>query len=287
MRRILPLLLGSLALLALLACSGSPRNERETVVVSIYPYELLVRQLTGDSLNVVTLIPPNSSPHTFSPKPAGLRALNGAALAVSNGFGLETNLGQAFDALGDRHVKIEDQLRRQHVIPADETNPHIWLSPRLLTHITLILSDQLQTRFPHLKTTISENTGRLISDLAALHQRMQSERGTFTRTPVVTWHDSFHYLLKDYDIEDLGTVQSSPGKEPTPRELARIGSLVKSHRLKAVYTEVQMSDKAARALASEFDLSIVQLDPLGHSFKPKSIMDVILNNWEGLKLGWE
>ncbi|HQL13227.1 MAG TPA: metal ABC transporter substrate-binding protein, partial [Candidatus Cloacimonadota bacterium] len=75
--------------------------------------------------------------------------------------------------------------------------------------------------------------------------------------------------------------------EPTPRELARIGSLVKSHRLKAVYTEVQMSDKAARALASEFDLSIVQLDPLGHSFKPKSIMDVILNNWEGLKLGWE
>jgi len=31
----------------------------------------------------------------------------------------------------------------------------------------------------------------------------------------------------------------------------------------------------------------VQLDPLGHSFKPKSIMDVILNNWEGLKLGWE
>lgn len=285
MRKLCLPLLAALLLLALLGCSGAKKRTIGSIVVSIYPYELLVKQIVGDSLEVRTLIPPASSPHTYSPKPSAIRALAQADLVISNGYGLETNLQQAFASKGDKHIRIEDLLSSMSSVEP-ETNPHVWLSPRKLTLITVLLADQLQNRFPALKSTIAKNAAQLISELSALNLRIMQERSTFTKTPVITWHDSFHYFLQDYKIEDLGAVQSSPGKEPTARELSDIGALIKANGIKVLYTEPQMSDKAAKVLANEFDLQLVELDPMGRIFAPSTILDVILNNWEGLKLGW-
>jgi len=165
-------------------------------------------------------------------------------------------------------------------------NPHLWLSPPRLIQITLLLVDELQTRFPDLAETIGRNGAQVIRELIAQNDLILKERSTFGQPAVITYHDSFHYFLRDYDILHLGSVQSSPGREPTPKELSELGRLIRAHDLKAIYVEPQMDRRSAQVLAKEFRLKVIELDPLGYTFKPRTIMDVIQANWERMKQGW-
>ena len=297
MRKLIPVLLLTMILLCTLSCT-SKKTDQDLVVVTIYPYELLIRQLTGDSLQVVTLIPPNASPHTWSPKPSDLRALEDADLMISNGLGLETHLQQTLSQAGDKHVSIATLIGMKEPVEdhdaegtehhEHEVNPHIWLSPQYLIKATVQLNDILQTRFPHLKTIINKNSIELIQQLTAIHTQIKTERGTFGDVALISYHDSFHYFVDDYDIRNLGSVQSSPGKEPTPQELKALGKLIQENKIKAISVEPQMERRSAKVLAEEFNLKIVELDPLGNSLRPKptSLLDVINTNWQNMKQGW-
>ncbi|MBW6513290.1 MAG: metal ABC transporter substrate-binding protein [Candidatus Syntrophosphaera sp.] len=287
MHRLIIVILVLGLLLSLFACGKKAGEDKKLIVVSIHPYELLVRQIVGQDIRVQTLIPANASPHTFSPKPRELKELQSAELVLVNGYGLETNLRQALESVEDKLLRVEDMLRTPPGQADAELNPHVWLSPRRLQQLVIMLNDRLQTAFPEHKDTIANNSVDIISQLAALDARIRQERDTFAKTPMITFHDSFHHFQNDYDLEYLGSVQSSPGNEPTPRELSRIGDLIREHGLQAIFVEPQMDRKSATVLADEFGLEIIELDPLGYSFKPKTIMDVILNNWEGMKLSWQ
>ncbi len=274
-----------LAALLLAGCGTRQERDEPLILATVYPYGLLLKQLAGDSLEVRTLVPPNASPHTYSAKPSDLKALGEADLIVANGYGLETNLEDALAARQDKLLKVEDLLTPPS--GGAEANPHVWLSPRNLIAITLRLGDELQSRFPEHKAAIGQNTGALIAQLTALDARIRQERTTFAKTPIITWHDSFHWFFEDYGIASLGTVQSSPGKEPTAKELNHLADLIKANGVKAIYSEPQMNAKAAKVLAGELGLRVIGLDPLGYSYRPETILDVILNNWEGMKLGWQ
>ncbi len=281
-----PKLAALLLLLALLGCRQAEKSGQPVVVASIYPYELLARQLLGPGVKVQTLIPANSSPHTYSPKPQELKELQEADLVIANGYGLETNLEQAFAGFGNRLVRAEDLLGNLVPEAGGGVNPHVWLSPRLMQQLAKKMSGRLQTAFPALRDTIAANAAALVSQLVELDSRIQRERETFAKTPVVTYHDSFHYLMTDYKLDYLGSVQESPGREPTPRELARIAGLVGTHGLKAIYVDPQMERKSATVLAKSFALQVIELDPLGSSLPVRTLPDLILSNWEALKQGW-
>lgn len=284
MNKLIPAILIILILFSLFGCGGSPEKQGKLIVVSIYPYELLVKQMVGEDIMVQTLIPPNASPHTYSPKPREIEDLHRAELVIANGYGLENNLEQAFDAVGEKLVRVEDLL---NLPEHDGVNPHVWLSPQLMQQLVIMLNDRLQTAFPEYSEVISNNSVNLVAQMAALSSQIARERSTFARTPIITFHDSYQYFFRDYGIDYLGSVQRSAGQEPTPKDLARIGDLIRENGLRAIYVEPQMDKRSATALANEFDLEIIELDPLGHSYKPQTFMDIILNNWEGMKLGWQ
>lgn len=284
MRKFITALLAVFILLSLLGCGKSPDREGRLIVVSIYPYELLVKQMVGEDIRVQTLIPPVYSPHNYSPKPREIENLHQADLVIANGFGLENNLEQAFDAVGEKLVRVQDLL---NLPEHDGVNPHVWLSPQLMQQLVIMLNDRLQTAFPEFSEVIANNSVDLVAQIAALSSQIARERSTYARTPIITFHDSYQYFFKDYGIDYLGSVQSSAGREPTPKYLARIAGLIRENGLRAIYVEPQMDKRSATALANEFDLEIIELDPLGHSYKPQTFMDIILNNWEGMKLGWK
>lgn len=62
------------------------------IVTSIKPLGLLVRAIAPDSVNVTTLVPAGSSPHTYQMRPSQRRALEQADLVVWIGPDMETFL---------------------------------------------------------------------------------------------------------------------------------------------------------------------------------------------------
>ncbi len=285
MRKYLIFFTALVLLLSLFGCNSS-KDGQKRILVTIYPYELLVKQLVGEDILVQTLIPANISPHGFKPSAKELQMLQNADLVISNGYSLEAGFQQDLDALHEKHLQIESLLGVFTARDSLDANPHVWLSPKLLQQIVIQLSDRLQTSFPEQKTAIGKNTVGLISQLAELDMRIRQERSTFTKTPVITHHDSFQHFFRDYKIDYLASLQTVPGQEPSEAVLASIGEQITSKGIKAIYIEPQLDKTSATKLANKYKLRLIALDPIGKSYKPNTIMDVILNNWEGLKLGW-
>jgi len=81
-------------------------------------------------------------------------------------------------------------------------------------------------------------------------------------------------------------VQESPGKEPTPKELALLGNIIKEHNVQAIFLEPQMDRKAGETLSKEFNLKLLTLDPLGSDGKAQTIAELIDSNWQKMKAGF-
>jgi len=59
------------------------------VAATIFPLHDIVRQVAGSVADVVLVLPPGGSPHTFEPTPATVRALSDASLMFVVGHGLD------------------------------------------------------------------------------------------------------------------------------------------------------------------------------------------------------
>ena len=281
-----------LLLPVLFSCKAGAEREKPLIVVSIYPYELLVKELVGSAADVISIIPPAASPHDWSPNPSNLSALSKAKLIIINGLDLEQSLNQALRQHQDKLLVISELIRfKPDSLYADDPehsgapDPHIWTSVNYLQRMVDALEPELRSRFSELADSISASSLRVRSGLKEVDSQIRAEVSSFKDPAIITYHNSFGYFLKDYGILHLASVQSAPGKEPGPRELGELGRLIKARGLKAIFVEPQMSRKSAEVLAREFGLRILILDPIGNSLGAETIYDFLLSNWKIMRLG--
>ncbi len=80
---------GLLLLVSTLAWRAPSPAAPLKVAATIFPLYDLVRQVAGPAVEVVLLVPPGASPHTFTVKPGTVRALTGCAAVFAIGHGLD------------------------------------------------------------------------------------------------------------------------------------------------------------------------------------------------------
>ena len=99
----------------------------------------LVRQVGGNRVAAVAVLPPGADPHTFEPTPSVAQALSQTRLLFANGLGLEPYLPK-LQALLPKNAQVvllgegqpglicgEDHAEEDHGHgPCD---PHLWLDP--------------------------------------------------------------------------------------------------------------------------------------------------------------
>ncbi len=77
----------------------------------------------------------------------------------------------------------------------------------------------------------------------------------------MTFHSAFQYFADRYDLKVVAVIAPAPGREPTPRLLARLHETVVRHKLKVLYTEPQYRPRVAEVLARDLGLETAELDP--------------------------
>ncbi|MEN6445973.1 MAG: zinc ABC transporter substrate-binding protein [Candidatus Cloacimonas sp.] len=293
-------------LLFTFSCRNQETGEKKPLLLaSIHPYELILKQLAGDDFEVKSIIPAGASPHTWSPGPVDLNNFSSADFILGNGLGLESNLAKNFAERKDVYVEAATLLKDVIPLPvkameAEENHPeedvehhhhsaqdpHLWTSPSLMIRLVGYLEKELSQRFPNSSFVFKRNAQQMQKELESLQEKIAQERKQYPNPAIITYHNAFHYFLQEFGIEELGFVQESPGKEPTPKELALLGNIIKEHQVKAIFLEPQMDKKAGETLAREFNLQLLTLDPLGSDGKAQTIAELIEGNWQKMKMGF-
>ncbi len=265
-------------------------GERIRVVATIFPLSDIIRQIGGDRVEVVTLLGPGSSPHTYEPTVEQAIQVAGADMVIHIGGGLDdwavrlavaesTTIVTIMDYLGHHtlaspvchhdgettdHEECDDNPDHDHDHDHGPHDPHVWLDPVLVGEIMVpVITRELLAADPQGESEYEANREHFQSRLQDLDQEIRSRVASFSRTGFISYHSAFGYFAHRYGLQEVATVEEFAGKEPSARWLAQLVDLAQEHRVDIIFAEPQLSQRAADIIAAEIGGRVLVLDPLG------------------------
>jgi zinc transport system substrate-binding protein len=274
--------LGLVTVFVLLSCSGgAPPEDRISVTASIFPLADIARQVGGGRVTVEVLIPPGASPHIFEPPPDAFRRFSRTQLFVMVGGGLEFWAEKLIEATaGDdlvvlraadgmtlvqtgRHRHGEGNGRHDEAPQDRGGNPHVWLDPLVVSSLAERIAAALEGLDPDHAAGYRSRLADCRDRLTALDQNIARTVNGFEIKEYVSFHPSWTYFARRYGLHELGVIQQSPGRDPTPRQVQALIDSIRGRGVTAVFAEPQFNPAAARAIAREAGVRVLILDPLG------------------------
>lgn len=292
MRRRIAVLATAVALLLPVPAKAAPLR----VLASFLPMYLFTIHVVGGTPGVVVeLMLPASlgCPHDYALTPSDMRKIAAADLLIVNGRGMEEFLGAPVGKAnpGIRIVETAASvppLRETHGGGAPghgdaEVNPHTWVSPRNAVLQVRAIEKALSEASPSDASRFRANADAYVGRLETLDQEFEEASRNFRRRNIVTFHNVFAYLARDYGLTIVGQVENAPGQEPSAGEIRRLVRTIREKGVPAVFSEPQYSPRIAEVIAREAGVPVRVLDPVASgSTAPASYEDAMRRNLETL-----
>jgi len=248
------------------------------VAATIFPLYDLVRQVAGPAVEVVLLVPPGASPHTFTVKPGTVRALTGCAAVFTIGHGLDDWVTRLAQEAGVKRTIVTDAgipLRRGYsehsraghaqtqTAAHDTVDPHYWLSIPNAIRMVQFIAETLAQLDPAARADYQQRAVVYQEHLRRTDGEIRRLLADLPRRDIATFHMAFGYFADTYGLNVVAVFEPAPGKEPGPRYVEAFQRQVRAHKLRTVFIEPQLSDNALRGLSRDLGITLRTLAPEG------------------------
>ncbi|MGE3539025.1 MAG: metal ABC transporter substrate-binding protein [Candidatus Tectimicrobiota bacterium] len=250
------------------------------VAATIFPLYDMLRQVAGAEAEVVLLVPPGASPHTFTVKPGTIRALTGcqAVFIIGHGFDdwvsrLARDAGVKRLMLTDKRLPLrrgyserhEHQPHRSHTSQEGGVDPHYWLSvPNALLMVENIAASLGQLN-PAEQAGYQRRASAYQEELRLTDAAIRQQLADLPRRDIATFHMAFAYFAETYGLNIVAVFEPTPGREPGPRYVEMFQRQIATHNLRTVFIEPQLSEAPLRGLSRDLGVTLQTLDPNGGS----------------------
>ncbi|MBU1277502.1 MAG: zinc ABC transporter substrate-binding protein [Proteobacteria bacterium] len=271
-----------LMLLALLACLAVPAAAAEplTVGVSIPPQAWLVKQVGGEYVKPLVLLPPGASPATYEPSPRQLAKLSGARLYLAVGVPFESAFLPRLKAklpglkvvpmqagITPRRLEGRGHGHQGQELPghgAGAPDPHVWLNPRLARTMAANTAQALIKLDPAHAGAYRANLAQVQAKLTELDAELARALAPLKGRTVLVFHPAYGYLLDAYGLRQEAV--ELEGKDPGPRRLAGLIDEARAEGVKAIFVQPQFNPASAATVARAIGGVVVSLDPLAYDY---------------------
>lgn len=243
-RSLLAAPLGGLALLP-----ATARAEPPLVVASNSILGDFVRQLAGPRVTLRVLMGPEVDPHDFSPRPSDAGAVQGAALLVRNGLGLEPWLDRLLRSSRPRGtvLTLGDGITPLPLGRGQGPDPHAWLDPQNAMAYARALGAALAALGAAPETAAwLERLAVLDGWMAAQFAAVPAERRVF-----VVGHAGLGYLARRFGLTVLAPQGHSHAGQAAASQVAQLVQEVRARRLRALFSIGPPDAALMRRVAAE------------------------------------
>lgn len=249
------------------------------VVVSIVPYQFFVKKISGDTIDVHSLVPPGMDVHTFEPTMRSASLLLTARGWIGVGEPFEKKITDTLHHSASKAIilNISDHLsllqypNTLHFHSTDQTSHscsgrdlHVWLSPKLMVAQVRLIADSLVTMFPEHRECYLSNAKNLLNEMEELNLSLQKTLSPIAGSTFLISHPALGYFCKDYQLFQLSV--ETDGKEPLPKDLSRILALAREKNVKLMVVQKNYPDKGAKIIAKQLQIPIYYFDPYQSSY---------------------
>ena len=260
-----------------------------TVVASFFPIYEFAKQVGGDRINIIALIPAGVEPHDYEPTIQQLQQAENADVVFFNGLGFENSWidrvtnDNLVDTSALSNLSQGSQIR----------NPHIWLDPVFAKAQVQQIEKALIEIDPNNKLYYQKNALNFTDKLDSLDSEIRTALQTCDKKDFIAFHDAFGYFAKRYGLSQHSVQGVSPEGEVLPQRIEETIRLANDLGLKVIYAEELVDPRFAEVIAQEIpNGKVLVLSPLEGIEKDEEdsgigYLDKMEQNISNLKVGLE
>ena len=246
------------------------KSSKPTIALSTFSLYDITKNIVGDTAEPFMILPLGVDAHSYEPNPKQVVKIYKSALVVYSGAGLEPWIdGFEFQNKAinmSLHVELKKLEGHHHHGHNNEssTDPHYWLDFSNMMKATTLITEELITLFSENKTLYETNRDKYISMLKNLDKDFAKKLSTCRRETIVVNHNAFSYISSKYGFEVEALSGLSPEAQPSAKSMVELIEHVKEYKLKTIFFESFVSDKAIKSIAKEAKVKVDVLQPLGN-----------------------
>ncbi|WP_319508897.1 metal ABC transporter solute-binding protein, Zn/Mn family [uncultured Methanolobus sp.] len=255
-------------------------SDKKIVVVSILPQAEFVEKIAGDNVEVVIMVPPGASPHSYEPTPSQLTDLSNAGMyaMVGSGITIEDVLMEKITDLNPDMLVVDcsegitliemvahshDEEEHDHEEEGG-LDPHIWTSPDNVEIMVENIYQGLVEVDPDNQETYLANKNAYLAELDELDEQIQTTLEGKEGSSFMVYHPAWGYFANHYGITQVAV--EIEGKEPSVQDMQDIIDEANEEGIKVIFVQSGFSTVSAEAIASEIDGEAVEVDPLAKDY---------------------
>ncbi|MGL5682948.1 MAG: metal ABC transporter solute-binding protein, Zn/Mn family [Marinifilaceae bacterium] len=267
--------------LAVCMSCNTKQTVNNQVTVSILPIEDIVKQISGDKLDINVLIPQGANHSNCDFTMQQLARLQQSKLCFTIG-NLTFERAQLFPMLTERkqagvvHLAEGCKLVESscscghahddhdtHAISAG-TDPHIWMSPRFMLKMSERVYTELCQHFPEHKDEFAANYEVLSTQITQLDSMATNKLANKSGKSFIIYHPALTYFASDYGLEQISIEQD--GKEPSPAVLREVIDHAKNKDVKLILIQNQFDIQNAQSVANATGCNVKTINPLTNNW---------------------
>ena len=251
-----------LQLVILILLNGFPIFAEEDssfeIVTSFTILENLVSELGGSRVSVTNLVPRNSDAHIYSPKPSDSIAISNADLVIFNGLGFEGWIFRLIKDSGKENNYLIASDGINLLNQSNEIDPHAWQSFKNIRIYIDNISGELINLMPEHEKYFVLRRDDYLKKLSELEINLNNQLRhiPINKRIVITGHDAFGYLGREFNIQFLAPLGLSLDAEASAEDVADIINQIKEKKVTALFLENINNPKLLKAISLESGIPI-------------------------------
>ena len=256
---------------------AAPAHAKINIFACVPEWGALAEEIGGDLVDVYTATTAQQNVHHMRAKPSLLAAMRKADLVFCSGASLESgwlpiltqkaggpdvqpnSIGWVMASDYVEKLEVMQQVDRSmgHVHP--EGNPHIQLDPQNVLIVAEVLADRLVQIDRKNANVYFSNLETFSTAWKANIEKWEMAAQSLKGAKVVTYHNSWAYLLDWLDMETIASLEPKPGIPPTAAHLEKVLAQVKGQNVKAILVAPFEKMDGAEWLSERTGIPIVKL----------------------------
>ena len=229
----------------------------------------MIRNVGGDHVEVHSLAPIGSDPHSYDPLPEDLVLTTDADVVFYNGLNLEEGnawfnsmIETAGKSIDDANVIRVSEGVEPMLLSSDENkdeeDPHAWLDVRNGIKYVENIRDALKSMDADHADDYDKNAEKYIGELEILHEETLEMMHTIPEEKriLVTSEGAFKYFSAAYDFQASYIWEINSHDEGTPEQLKSIIGIINDEAVQALFLESSVDPRSMEMVSRETGVPI-------------------------------
>ncbi|MGH7997997.1 MAG: metal ABC transporter solute-binding protein, Zn/Mn family, partial [Brasilonema sp.] len=220
----------------------------------------LTKQIAEETINLTCLIPPDTNPYLYQPKPEDQEAIQQAKLILFSGYNLEPRLLKLMKAsqnsaskiaVAQRAVPQPLEFRGQGKTLPD---PYVWHNAKNGIRMVDVISNNLSKAIPENASLYRSNAQKVKNELTKLDAWIQSRIASIPakQRELVTNQDIMGYYAKAYGLSYAPVLEGVADREKAnATEVQVLARYIKQSHIRTIFAETTNSSNYIKDIAKD------------------------------------